>query len=58
MLVTKQFWSIKGLVQPKKKILSIITHPHVVRKPIRPWFIFRTQIKIFIDEIRELSEPA
>ncbi len=36
----------KGLVHPKMKIMSLITHPHVV--PVRPPFIFGTQIKIFL----------
>jgi len=48
---------IKGLVSPKTKILSVITHPHVVptSNPVRISFIFRTQIKIFFDEIWELA---
>ncbi len=35
---------LKGLVHPKMKILSLITHPHVVPKPV----IFGIQIKIFL----------
>ncbi len=31
---------------PKLKIVSLITNPHVV--PVRPSFIFWTQIKIFM----------
>jgi len=30
------------------KILSLITHPHVVPNPVRLLFIFRTQMKIFL----------
>ncbi len=37
---------LKGLVHPKMKILSLITHRHV--KPVRLSFIFGTQIKIFL----------
>ncbi len=36
---------LKGIVHPKMKILSLITHPQVVPKP--KTFIFVTQIKIF-----------
>jgi len=36
----------KGLVQPKIKMMSLMTHPHVVPS-IEPPFIFRTQFKIF-----------
>ncbi len=35
---------VKGIVHPKMKILSLITHPYVIPNP----FIFRTQIKIFL----------
>ncbi len=38
---------IKGIVHPKIKILSLFAHPHVISKPVRPPFIFETQIKIF-----------
>ncbi len=41
---------VKGLVHPKMKILSLITHPHVVPKPLDTPFIFGTQIKIFLME--------
>ncbi len=37
----------KGIVHQKKKILSLITHPHY-SKPVRPSFIFGTQIKILL----------
>ncbi len=45
-----------GLVHPKMKIMSLITHPHDSKthktskgsKPIRLSFISRTQIKIFL----------
>uniref|UniRef100_A0A8C1QX09 Uncharacterized protein n=1 Tax=Cyprinus carpio TaxID=7962 RepID=A0A8C1QX09_CYPCA len=37
---------IKGLIHPKMKILSLITHPHVIPNP----FIYGTQIKIFLME--------
>jgi len=40
-------FNIKGLVHPKMKILSVFTRPHVVPNPVRPSFIFGTQIKIF-----------
>ncbi len=33
---------VKGLVQPKMKIMSLIAHPHVI---LNPSFIFGTQIK-------------
>ncbi len=39
---------IKGVVHQKMKMLSLITHPHVISKPVRPSFIFETQIKIFL----------
>ncbi len=42
------FIRLIGIVHPKMKILSLITHPHVVPNPLRPLFIFRTQIKIFL----------
>jgi len=35
-------------VHRKMKILSLITHPHVVPNPVRLLFIFRTQMKIFL----------
>jgi len=33
---------IKGIVHPKMKILSEMTHPHVVPAPVRLSFIFET----------------
>ncbi len=45
---TEQCFDFKGLVHPKIQILSLITHPHVVSKPVRPSFIIGTQIKIFL----------
>ncbi len=50
--------NVKGLVHPKIKIQSLITHYSKLitrSKPVRPPFIFRTQIKIF-NEIREFSD--
>ncbi len=44
---------VKGLVHQKINY-STLRHS----KPIRPLFIFETQIKIFFDEIRELSDPS
>ncbi len=45
----------KGIVLPKKEIVI----NYSVRPLITVWhsFIFRTQIMIFFDEIRELSDP-
>ncbi len=40
---------------PKNKNVVINYSPSCCSKPVRPLFIFRTQIKIFSDEIRELS---
>ncbi len=37
----------KGIVYPKKFILSLYS-PSCRSKPVRPWFIFGTQIKIFM----------
>ncbi len=37
----------QGLVHPKMKILSLITRLHVVPNPVRPSFIFGTQIQSF-----------
>ncbi len=39
---------IKGIVHTKIKILSLISHPHVIPKPVRTSFIFGTQIKILL----------
>ncbi len=39
---------LKGIVHPKITILSIIYSPLRCSKPIRPSFIFRTQICIFL----------
>ncbi len=38
---------LKGIVHPKTKTLSLITHA-CRSKPVRPSFIFRTQIKMFL----------
>ncbi len=38
----------KGLVHPKMKNLSLITSPSCCSKPVRPSFIFRTQMKMFL----------
>jgi len=38
----------KGLVHPKMKIKSLITHPHAVPTPVRPLLVFGTQMKIFL----------
>ncbi len=46
----------KGIVQSKIKIISLITHTRR-SKPLRASFIFGTQFKICLDEIRELSDP-
>ncbi len=41
------------------KILSLITHSHVIKKPVRPLLIFGTQIYTNIfDEIQQLCESA
>ncbi len=37
----------KGLVHPKIKILSLITHPHVDSKPVRPSFISEHKLRYF-----------
>ncbi len=39
------------------KILSLIAHAVIVPNPVRPSFIFGTQIKILFYEIQELSDP-
>ncbi len=39
---------IKGIVHSKMKVLSLSTHTYVVPNTVRPWFIFGTQIKIFL----------
>ncbi len=48
---------LKGLIHPKIKIVSLITHPHVV--PNRKTFVHlqNTNQDIFV-EIQELSHPA
>jgi len=49
LVVIKHFTTrLKGLVHPKLKILSVISHPHVVPNPVRLMFIFGTQNKIFL----------
>jgi len=53
VLMTEFDIIIKGLVHPK---IVINYSPSCRSKPIRPSFIFRTQIKIFFDEIRQLSD--
>ncbi len=46
MRTYKSFYTIKGIVHPKMKILSLITHPHVV--PNRKTYVdLRNTIKIF-----------
>jgi len=37
--------SVKGLVHPKMKIMSLMNHPHVVPSPSS--FILGTQFKVF-----------
>jgi len=49
---------IKGLVHPKMKILSLITHPHHRSTPVRPSFILETQIKIFLMKSGDSVRPA
>jgi len=41
-------WVLNGLVHPKMKIKSLITHPHAVPTPVRPLLVFGTQMKIFL----------
>ncbi len=43
----------KGIVHPKMKIV-INYSPSCRSKPVRPSFIFRTQIKIFLWNLRAL----
>ncbi len=45
------------MVYPKMKILSLITHPHVIQTHKTFVYLRNTNEGIF-DEIRELSEPA
>jgi len=44
----------KGLVNPKMKIKSLITHPHAVP---RPSFIFGAQMKIFFIKFESWITP-
>jgi len=44
------FWvnGLKGIVHPKMKILSVFCSLSCCSNPVRPLFIFGTQIKIFL----------
>ncbi len=47
-MILKTLAYFKREVYPKKKILSLITHPHVVAKPLRPSKKLLNKVIVFV----------
>ncbi len=48
VMILKTFAYFKREVHPKKNILSLITHPYVIPKPIRPSKKLLNKVVVFV----------